>query len=49
HRLGDLRNQSFESIWRSELYQSFRNKILQGRKNIDICSNCSEGTRVWGE
>lgn len=49
HRLGDLRNQSFESIWRSESYQSFRNKILQGRKNIDICSNCSEGTRVWGE
>jgi len=49
HRMGDLRNQSFESIWRSESYQSFRNKILQGRKNIDICSNCSEGTRVWGE
>jgi radical SAM protein with 4Fe4S-binding SPASM domain len=49
HRLGDLRNQSFESIWRSESYQSFRNKILQGRKNIDICSNCSEGTRVWSE
>ncbi|NBY24894.1 MAG: radical SAM protein [Chitinophagaceae bacterium] len=49
HRLGDLRNQSFESIWRSDSYQSFRNKILQGRKNIDICSNCSEGTRVWGE
>ena len=48
HQLGDLRNQSFESIWRSESYQSFRNKILQGRKNIDICSNCSEGTRVWG-
>ncbi|NCW88830.1 MAG: radical SAM protein, partial [Chitinophagia bacterium] len=49
HRLGDLRDQSFESIWRSDAYQSFRSKILQGRKNIDICSNCSEGTRVWGE
>ena len=22
-------------------------KPLKGRKNIDICSNCSEGTKVW--
>ena len=49
HQLGDLKNQSFATIWRSEAYQSFRAKILQGRKNIDICSNCSEGTKVWGD
>ena len=49
HQLGDLKNQPFATIWRSEAYQSFRTKILQGRKNIDICSNCSEGTKVWGD
>lgn len=47
HKLGDLKKQSFKEIWKNPAYKEFRSKILQGRKNIDICSNCSEGTRVW--
>jgi radical SAM protein with 4Fe4S-binding SPASM domain len=47
HRLGDLKAQPFKEIWKNGEYRKFRTKILQGRKNIDICSNCSEGTRVW--
>ncbi len=47
HRLGDLKKQSFVEIWKNPAYKSFRSKILQGRKNIDICANCSEGTKVW--
>ncbi|RYY53873.1 MAG: radical SAM protein, partial [Chitinophagaceae bacterium] len=47
HRLGNLRNQNFREIWRNGEYAEFRRKILTGRKNIDICANCSEGTKVW--
>lgn len=48
HRLGDLKQKSFKEIWNNGEYKKFRAGILKGRKNIDICSNCSEGTKVWG-
>lgn len=47
HRLGDLKNKSFKEVWKNGEYTKFRAQILKGRKNIDICANCSEGTRVW--
>ena len=47
HRLGNLQTQSFREIWQSEAYRDFRNQLTKGRKNIDICSNCSEGLKVW--
>jgi radical SAM protein with 4Fe4S-binding SPASM domain len=47
HRLGNLQTQSFREIWQSEAYRDFRNQLTNGRKNIDICSNCSEGVKVW--
>lgn len=47
HQLGDLHTKSFAEIWQSNLYQSFRSRILKSRKEIDICTNCSEGTKVW--
>ena len=49
HHLGDLKGKSFREIWHNEKYSGFRKQILQSRKNIDICANCSEGTRVWGK
>jgi len=48
HQLGDLKGKPFKEIWHSKEYIGFRSKILQSRKNIDICANCSEGTKVWG-
>ncbi len=48
HRLGSLKEQSFKEVWNNKVYKEFRSKILQGRKNIDICANCSEGVKVWG-
>ena len=48
HQLGDLKNKAFKDIWQNESYIKFRSQVLQSRKNIDICSNCSEGTKVWG-
>lgn len=47
HQLGDLRKERFIEIWNSAAYNNFRSKILQSRKQIDICTNCSEGTKVW--
>lgn len=47
HRLGNLKNESFKSIWQNSNYQQFRGELMKSRKNIDICSNCSEGVSVW--
>jgi radical SAM protein with 4Fe4S-binding SPASM domain len=47
HPLGNLKEQSFDSIWQGEAYQSFRASLLKGRDQIDICTNCTEGCKVW--
>ncbi|MDA0195956.1 MAG: SPASM domain-containing protein [Bacteroidetes bacterium] len=47
HPMGDLKVQSFKEIWFGEKYQAFRQAILRSRSEIDICKNCSEGTKVW--
>lgn len=49
HRLGDVKQASFASIWKSDPYEDFRSSILRSRKEIDICRNCSEGTQVWND
>ena len=47
HRLGNLKNESFKNIWQNDNYKQFRSELMQSRKNIDICANCSEGESVW--
>ncbi|MBW7845202.1 MAG: SPASM domain-containing protein [Bacteroidia bacterium] len=47
HRFGDVKTQTFDEVWKSERYQKFRKAILKSRKEIDICKNCTEGTKVW--
>ena len=48
HKLGILLEQSFKELWQNKDYRHFRSQVLQSRKNIDICANCSEGVKVWG-
>ena len=48
HKLGDLRQQPFKELWHNKDFKAFRSQVLQSRKNIDICANCSEGVKVWG-
>ncbi|GAO42810.1 SPASM domain-containing protein [Flavihumibacter petaseus] len=48
HRLGDLKGKPFKEIWQEKAYRDFRAGVLESRANIDICANCSEGTKVWG-
>ena len=45
--LGDLSKNSFEEIWNGREYNEFRASILRSRNEIEICKNCTEGTKVW--
>ncbi len=47
HAMGELTKDSFNKIWRNPSYQAFRTGILKNRQGIDICQNCSEGSKVW--
>ncbi len=47
HRLGDLKQLSFRKVWQGDSYRSFRTSLLKGRDQIDICTNCTEGCKVW--
>jgi len=47
HRLGDLKKETFKDLWQGAAYQNFRNELLAGRDQIDICTNCTEGCKVW--
>lgn len=49
HQLGNLKTETFKHIWQDQKYKSFRQSILKSRQEIDICKNCSEGTKVWTE
>jgi radical SAM protein with 4Fe4S-binding SPASM domain len=47
HQLGDVNEASFDTIWSSKRYKSLRKQILTARQDVDICNNCSEGSKVW--
>lgn len=47
HRLGDLKKSSFAELWNSKKYNNFRGALLKSRSKIEICKNCTEGTKVW--
>jgi MoaA/NifB/PqqE/SkfB family radical SAM enzyme len=37
----------FMKIWKSDIYNEFRSRIFRDRSSIDICTNCTEGTKAW--
>jgi radical SAM protein with 4Fe4S-binding SPASM domain len=47
HQMGSVQNDPFLKIWRSSTYLGFRKGVLSNRSQIDICKNCSEGSKVW--
>lgn len=47
YKLGNLAKQDFAAVWYSTEYNQFRKSILKGRSQVDICTNCTEGTKVW--
>jgi radical SAM protein with 4Fe4S-binding SPASM domain len=48
YRMGDLKAGTFRQLWQNNVYTRFRQTLLKSRSNIDMCRNCSEGTKVWG-
>ena len=46
HQMGNLSERTFRDIWQGESYQNFRKSLLRSRKTIDICQNCTEGTKI---
>jgi radical SAM protein with 4Fe4S-binding SPASM domain len=47
HVLGKVSETSFRSLWHGSDYRQFRHQLLRSRSEIDMCKNCTEGTRVW--
>ena len=47
NKIGNLHTEKFKTIWNSQSYNKFRTLILKGRNDIEICKNCSEGSKVW--
>lgn len=47
HVLGDVSREPFKHIWNSAAYYEFRKQLIQSRKQIEMCANCTEGTKVW--
>ena len=49
YQLGSLEKCSFLQVWNDKTYDAFRNSLLKSRSEIEMCTNCTEGTKVWTE
>jgi radical SAM protein with 4Fe4S-binding SPASM domain len=47
YSMGDLTKEKFKKVWKGKSYINFRRSVLTSRKETDICTNCTEGTKVW--
>lgn len=47
YQLGEMKDQSFKTVWKGRAYQQFRQSLIKSRSEIEMCRNCSEGTKVW--
>lgn len=45
--MGNLQKKKFSEIWNGDNYRIFRQSLLRSRSEIEICKNCTEGTKVW--
>lgn len=43
HIMGDLNQESFREIWNGTRYRLFRRVLLENRRSIKICRNCTSG------
>ncbi|MFZ0391914.1 MAG: radical SAM protein [Calditrichia bacterium] len=47
YSLGEMPQENFFKIWRSEKYHGFRRRVVSDRGKIPICRNCSEGLKTF--
>lgn len=48
HPMGNVDESSFTEVWNSTDYHNFRKTLIGSRSSIEMCQNCTEGTKVWG-
>ena len=41
--MGSIQEDTISNIWKNRAYNDFREKVLSRRKEIGICTNCTEG------
>jgi radical SAM protein with 4Fe4S-binding SPASM domain len=42
HVMGNVAEKTLKNIWKEPKYQAFRKNLLEDRKQIEICKNCTE-------
>ena len=47
HTFGNLNQLPLNSIKNNQKYNKFRSQVISDRSQIEICKNCTEGTKVW--
>jgi len=47
HQFGDLKQDTLATILKSPKATLFRKQVFNSRKDIAICTNCTEGAKVW--
>ncbi len=43
HIMGNIMQESFASIWNSKRYSGFREMVISGSRDINMCNNCTDG------
>lgn len=44
--LGQVNGKRVADIWKSDKYNNFRQEILNNRKGVSMCTNCTEGIKM---
>lgn len=47
HSMGEVVPTGFSDVWKGDLFRDFRERILNERKTINICRNCTSGQIVF--
>ena len=47
HQMGDVSENNFTETWNNGNFEAFRKAVISGRDQIEICRNCTEGSKVW--
>lgn len=47
YEMGQLKTSGFAELWNSSAYNNFRKTLIKSRGKLEMCRNCTEGTKVW--
>lgn len=47
--MGNVLKDKLSTIWKNKKYNSFRTQLFNDRNKIDICQNCTEGSKVYSK